>query len=165
MHKTVLQKAMAQLRLEWHDLTTIHPSDRPWQLALAAALATGLPLMVGAWFDHLDYGLISSLGGMTFLYLPATPLHHRMVSTMALSFGMIACYACGVITHFFPMLLVPVLTLVAMPVTMLCRFYRVGAPGSMFFVMAASIAAYSQTVVADVPLAGFFAKLAEPSAE
>ncbi len=152
MQTSVLHKVVAQLRLEWHDLITIHPSDRPWQMALAAALASGLPLMVGAWFDHLDYGLISSLGGMTFLYLPATPLHHRMVSMMALSFGMIACYACGVISHFFPAMLVPVLTLVAMLVTMLCRFYRVGPPGSMFFVMAASIAAYTPTVVADVPL-------------
>ncbi|MCK7475910.1 MAG: hypothetical protein MZV49_25865 [Rhodopseudomonas palustris] len=79
MQKSVLHKVVAQLRLEWHELITIHPSDRPWQMALAAALATGLPLMVGAWFDHLDYGLISSLGGLSFLYLPATPLHHRMV--------------------------------------------------------------------------------------
>jgi hypothetical protein len=45
----------------------------------SAALASGLPLMVGAWSGHLEYGLISSIGGLTFLYLPNTPLSHRMV--------------------------------------------------------------------------------------
>jgi hypothetical protein len=29
---------------------------------------------VGAYFDHLEYGLISSLGGLAFLYLPNTAL-------------------------------------------------------------------------------------------
>ena len=47
------------MRAELHHLTTIHPSDRLWQMPFAAALATGLPLLVGAYFDHLDYGLIT----------------------------------------------------------------------------------------------------------
>lgn len=51
-----------QLRL----LITITPSDRCWQMPFAAALVTGLPLFVGAWFDRLDYGLVSSLGGWCF---------------------------------------------------------------------------------------------------
>ena len=64
-------------------LVTIKPSDRPWQMPFAAALANGLPLFVGAYFGHLEYGLISSLGGLAFLYLPDTPMAHRMVSLMA----------------------------------------------------------------------------------
>jgi len=152
MKRSIWHRAAAQLRLEWHDLTTIHASDRPWQMPFAAALASGLPLLIGAWFDHLEYGLISSLGGMTFIYLPATPLHHRMVSIMAVGFGMIACYAFGLIAHFFPVLVTPVLGLVAILVSMVCRFYRVSVPGSLFFVMAASIAAYSPTDVLQVPL-------------
>jgi hypothetical protein len=58
-------------------------------------------------FDHLDYGLVSSLGGLVFLYTSNTPLSHRMVSLMASAFGLSACYALGVLSHFFPMLLVP----------------------------------------------------------
>lgn len=152
MQRSIWHRLSTQLRLEWHDLTTIHRSDRPWQMPFAAALASGLPMLVGAWFDHLDYGLISSLGGMAFIYLPPTPLHHRMVSLMAVGFGMIACYAFGIIAHFFPLLVTPVLGLVAILVSMVCRFYRVGVPGSLFFVMAASIAAYSPTDVLQVPL-------------
>jgi len=140
------------LKEEVHHLATIHPSDRMWQMPVAAALASGLPLLVGAWFDHLDYGLVSSLGGMVFLYLPPTPLSHRMVALMASAFGMIACYALGVISHQVPVLMMLALTFTAILVTMVCRFYRVGVPGSLFFIMAASIGAYSPVDILQVPL-------------
>ncbi|MGE5547895.1 MAG: FUSC family protein [Solirubrobacterales bacterium] len=140
------------LRTELQHLATIQPSDRMWQMPFAAALATGLPLLVGATFDHLDYGLVSSLGGLVFLYLPATPLSHRMVSLMACAFAMIACYALGVMSHFLPLLMMPVLTFIAILVTMVCRFYVLAMPGSLFFIMAAAIGAYSPIEVLQVPL-------------
>jgi uncharacterized membrane protein YccC len=140
------------IRAELIHLTTINSSNRPWQLPFAAALSTGLPLLIGDYFDHLDYGLVSSLGGLVFLYLPNTPMHHRMVSLMACSFGMSACYALGVMSHFFPFIMVLVLTFITILVTMISRFYKLGPPGSLFFVMAASIGAYSPIVVLQIPL-------------
>lgn len=140
------------LREELRQLATIKPSDRPWQMPFAAALASGLPLLVGAYFDRMDYGLISSLGGLVFLYLPETPLHHRMVSLMACAFAMTSCYALGVMSHLLPPVMMIVLTFTAMLVTMVCRFYRVGIPGSLFFIMAAAIGAYSPGDVLQVPL-------------
>ena len=114
--------------------------------------ANGLPLFVGAYFGHLEYGLISSLGGLAFLYLPDTPMAHRMVSLMAAAFGMIASYALGVMSHLVPALMTPVLTFIAILVTMVCRFYRVGVPGSLFFIMAAAIGAYTPGDVMQIPL-------------
>lgn len=121
-------------------------------MPVAAALASGLPLMVGAWFGHLDYGLVSSLGGLAFLYLPGTPLHHRMVFFMACAFALTSCYALGLMSHFVPWPRVPVLMFIAALVTMVCRYYRVGPPGSLFFVMAAAIGSYTPLGVAAVPL-------------
>lgn len=140
------------LREEFRHLTTIHPSDRLWQMPFAASLASGLPLLVGAYFGRLDYGLVSSLGGLVFLYLPPTPLYHRMVSLMASAFALTACYALGVMSHLVPVLMMPVLIFIAILTTMLCRFYRVGVPGSLFFIMAASIGAYSPVDLMQVPL-------------
>jgi uncharacterized membrane protein YccC len=142
----------ALMRAELLHLTTINASDRRWQMPFAAALASGLPLLVGAYFDHMDYGLISSLGGLVFLYLPDTPLHHRMVLLMACAFAMTACYALGVMSHFLAPLMMPVLVFTAILVTMTCRFYGLGPPGSLFFIMAASIGAYSPGAVLQVPL-------------
>lgn len=145
-------RLLALLREEFRQLTTIRPSDRRWQMPFAAALASGLPLLVGAYFGRMDYGLVSSLGGLVFLYLPETQLHHRMVSLMACAFAMTACYALGVMSHLVPAIMMVVLTFTAILVTMACRFYRVGAPGSLFFIMAAAIGAYSPGDILQVPL-------------
>lgn len=151
-HTTKWASLKKLIREELHHLLTIHPSDRMWQMPVAAGLATGLPLLVGAYFDHLNYGLVSSLGGLVFLYLPTTPLYHRMVSLMACAFAMTTCYTLGVISHFFPLLMMPMLIFIAILVTMLCRFYALGVPGSLFFIMAASIGAYSPLEILQVPL-------------
>ena len=142
----------ALLRAEYASLTTVNASDRGWQLPLAAALATGLPLLVGAWFGHLGYGLVSSLGGLVFLYTPNTPMSHRMVSLLASAFGLTSCYALGVLSQIYPPLTVLALAVIATLVTMVCRFYRVGPPGSLFFAMAAAIGAYSPVELLEFPL-------------
>ena len=146
------KKLQSLLRTELQHLMTVNASDRRWHMPFCAALASGLPLLVGAYFGHLDYGLVSSLGGLVFLYAPNTPLSHRMVTLMVCAFGMSACYALGVMSHFSPLLRVPVLTFIAMLVSMVCRFYALGPPGSLFFIMAAAIGAYSPIALLEVPL-------------
>ena len=146
------RRLAALARAELRHLFTFQHSDRRWQMPVAAALASGAPLLIGAAFDRLPYGLIASLGGLVFLYLPATPLHHRMAWLMACAFGMSASYTLGALSQFYLPLLVPVLTFVAILVNMVCRFYAVGPPAALFFVMAAAIGAYSQAEGLQVPL-------------
>ncbi|MDR2187237.1 MAG: FUSC family protein [Azonexus sp.] len=146
------ERLQAQLRREWNDLTTVNRSDRRWTMPFCAALASGLPLLVGAWFGQIGFGLISSIGGLVFLYLPETPLSHRMVSLLASAFAMCACFALGLMSQFLPGLHVLVLTFIAVLVSMLCRFYLIGPPGSLFFVLAAAIGVYTPAEVLDVPL-------------
>lgn len=146
------RRFLTALRVELDHLLSMNASDRRWQMPFAAALASGLPLLIGAYFDHMAYGLVSSLGGMVFLYLPNTPMQHRMVALMACAFGLVACYALGVISQFLPLLIIFMLTFLAILVTMVCRFYALGPPGSLFFVMAAAIGAYSPIEVLQVPL-------------
>lgn len=145
-------EAKRLLQAQWRHLVTINPSDRPWQKPFAAALASGLPLLIGALLGRMDYGLVASLGGMTFLYTPRTPLYHRMLTVMSCAFAMIACYTLGLLSHFVPLLMMPTLAFVTILVTMACRFYGLGAPGSLFFVMAASLGAYTPLSWEQVPL-------------
>ena len=127
-------------------------------MPLAAGLACGLPMLVGAVFNRMDFGVVASLAGMVFLYLPETSLNHRMVWLMSCAFGMVSCYALGLMCHFVPVLLVPALMFVTAIVTMMVRLHRVGPPGPTFFVMAAAIGAYSPIAILDLPLkVGIFA--------
>ncbi len=139
----------ALARRELRDLVRINPSDRPWELPFAVAMAAGLPLLVGAWFGDISYAALASIGGMTIVYVPRTTLDHRMVTVMAVAFGLIACFALGQMSQFVPVARAPIIALVAMIVTMACRYYRVAPPGSLFFVMAAAIGAYTAAGVTD----------------
>ncbi|WP_199102478.1 FUSC family protein [Aquitalea sp. ASV11] len=142
----------ALIAREWQQLRSFQASDRPWQMPLTAALATGLPLLIAAWTGHLAFGLLSSLGGMAFLYLPATPMHHRMVTIMACSFGLIASFTLGLLSQLLPLATAPVLAVITILVTMICRFYRLPPPGSYFFVMLAALAAYTPVPMLEIPL-------------
>ena len=84
-----------RLRAEWRHHSTFHPTRRLWQMPFAAALSTGLPILVGAYFGRLDHRLVSSLGGLASLYLPETPMHHRLAWPMVRAFAMSACYGSG----------------------------------------------------------------------
>jgi uncharacterized membrane protein YccC len=128
---------------ELRQLASVNRSDRPWEMPVAAALASGVPIFVGAGFGELGLGLAASVGGLVFLHLPATRLSHRMAWLMACAFGMTASHALGMLGHLVPPLVVPLLVLITILVTMVCRFYAAPPPGSLFFVMAAAIAAYS----------------------
>ena len=142
----------AWLRAELALLLALQPSDRPWQMPLAAGLASGLPLLAGAAFGRLEHGLVASLGGLAFLYLPRTPLAHRMVTLMACAFGMTACHALGLLSQFMPALGALSLGLIALLATMVCRAYALAPPGSFFFVMVAAIGAATPARWHDVPL-------------
>ncbi len=130
-------------RAELARLAAVHPTDRPWTMPVAAACASGLPLFTGAYFGHIGDGLISSLGGMTFLYLPDTPLQHRMLWLMSCASAMVLCYALGLASHFAAVLQFPALTFMAVLTMMTLRAYRVGPPGGVFFIMSAAIGAYT----------------------
>jgi len=59
----------------------------------------------------------------------------------------------GVISQVSPLLLMPMLVFTSILVTMVCRFYALGMPGSLFFIMAAAIGAYSPLEASQVPQA------------
>lgn len=141
----------AIIRRELRELVTVKPSDRPWELPFAVAMAVGLPMIIGVWFGAMREAALASIGAMTIIYIPRTRLDHRMVTLMAAAFGMTTCYALGQLSHLVPEARLPIIALVATLVTMACRYYRVGPPGPLFFVMAATIGAYTPGSIEDVP--------------
>lgn len=145
------ERMRVQLRREWQELTTVQASDRRWQMPFCAALAIGLPLLAGAASGRLDYAVVASLGGLTFLYLPETPLAHRMRWLSAVALGMCASFGLGLLSQSVPAWQVPLLTGLAVVVSLLCRYFRVAPPGSLFFIMAGAIAAYSPLSPAEMP--------------
>ena len=147
----VISRAQSVLREQWTDFTRVNRSDRPWQMPFAAGLAAGLPIAIGAWFGHVEYGLISSLGGMTFLYTPNTRMTRRMVTLMACGFGMTASFALGAATQMAPWAQAPALAFMAALATVLSRYFQMPPPGNFFFVMSATMGMFTPTPLLQWP--------------
>ena len=140
------------MRTEWQQLTTVQSHPRRWPMPVAAALSTGLPLLCGAYFGDMRAGLIGSLGGIAFLHLPETPFHHRMVRLMACAFALAACYSMGLAIGQVSglWLKIPLVTVLALMITLSVRYYRLPPPGPIFFITAAPIGAYARVPLAQV---------------
>ncbi|MBN3860598.1 FUSC family protein [Neisseriaceae bacterium PsAf] len=140
------------LRNELKQFFSVKKSDRRWELPFAAALASGMPMLIGVYFNHIEYGLISTLGGMTFLYTPnTTPLYHRMITVMCVSSGITACFFIGLISQAYPPSLFFIIAFATIIVTAICRFTSVPPPGPLFFIMALSVATNMKFDILQIP--------------
>lgn len=120
----------------------IHHVHKPWSWTWVSALAMGGPVLMGAWGHQLSAGLTASLGALVFLYLPDTSLSVRLRSLMMSSVVMLVAYGMGVLISTEVLLQAPILMLLTALTTVYCRLFALGGPpGSLFFVIAAAIAA------------------------
>lgn len=127
---------------EAHALVAIQPSDRPWQLPLAAALASGGPIAAGAAVGEIHAGAIGPIAGLAALYLPATPLRQRIPLIIACATAMWASFAAGLAAAGSSAGAIGVTALVAIAAMWFCKVNRLLPPGPLFMVMAAAIAAF-----------------------
>ncbi|RKF18293.1 FUSC family protein [Altericroceibacterium spongiae] len=149
MNRTVI---LERLMHECRELLIFNPSDRPWQMPVSAAIASGVPIAFGAWLERLDLGVVGALGALTFLYLPRFDLRRRMLSVAGCAAMLTFCYTLGLVCHLVPNFTLPVITLVAIVTTALCRHFQLIPPGSLFFMMATAIGAYAPHDLAQTPL-------------
>ena len=141
----------ALLRREAREFITIRRSDRPWQFPVAVAVAVGIPVLLGAALGQMGLATLAAIGAMAIVYVPRNALGHRIVVLMAVAFAMTVCYALGQLSQLVPAARVPIIAVVAVVVTLGCRYFRVVPPGALFFVMAAAIGAYAPAQIADMP--------------
>ncbi len=105
---------------------------------------------MGAWLHQLSAGLTASLGALVFLYLPDAHLLARLRSLVMSSAIMLIGYGLGMLSSTDAFLQAPTLMLLTALATLYCRVFVVGGPpGSLFFVIAASIAASVPTFSGD----------------
>lgn len=147
----VTKLTYAHIKDEISKLLAVNPHRRPLSLPVVAALSSGLPLFIGVYFGHFEYGLLSSIGAMSFLYLPQTALIHRMVTLLCVVTLLTASFSVGLVAYHFPAFLVLLITVLTIIITMLCRYFNIAPPGNFFFLMAAMIAAYIPHQIEQIP--------------
>lgn len=140
-----LPKALTQqlVKEPLGDLATFKSHPRPWHMPVVAAIAISLPVFIGASVGEIKSGLLASLGANVILNLPYQgSLMHRMVTVLACSAGMTACFAAGLMAHVVPMATLPLMLFVGFWVALFSRHYKLPPPGGVFIMMAAMIAMF-----------------------
>lgn len=134
------------------SLFELKQTERLWHIPLLASLCSGIPLLVGLYFKHLDYGILSCTAGLVILYLPVASLAQRMITMLTCSFGFMISFAVGVIFSFDPVTSSVVLGLLAFGVQWTATYFNMKPPGSFFFIMIASIASCLPFNMNTIPL-------------
>ena len=125
---------------------------RPWGFLVTAALAVGLPVIIGTWFGYFSLGVVASGGGLASLYLRQTPLPHRLITMALATFGFCTCFALCLTAGFSDWAVVAAIGFVTFWATFICRYFAVPPPGNFLFVLMACIASaipYDLSLVAE----------------
>lgn len=134
------------------SLFQLRSTERLWHIPVLASLCSGLPLLLGYYIDHLDYGILACLGGLVILYMPTANLEQRMLTLLLSAFGFIFSFTIGICFSFNPYVSAVVLGLYAMGVNWVTGYFSMGPPGNFFFIMIASMASCMPFDIATIPL-------------
>ncbi|TLD89194.1 FUSC family protein [Helicobacter sp. MIT 05-5294] len=132
---------------------TWNPSDRLWQMPFFAGLSVAIVLFIAAFFNRPDLGLVAIIGTNIFLYVPNTPIYHKMILCMACAFGITASFTLGLVGQTYPMLIPLIVFFVTMISAQIVRYFNIGAPGFFFFTFAMILGTYIPFEVKDYPFA------------
>lgn len=132
-------------------MVQLNSTQRPWHFPLLASLCTGLPVLLGAYFGHVDKGVLGALGGMVILYMPLSSMAYRMVTLVVCAFGFAVCYTLAILAGGMGWSAALTLGFITLLVNFICRFYQLQPPGRFFFIMIASLASTANVELAAVP--------------
>ena len=104
--------------------------------ALRAALAMGVPILAGGYAGDIAAGLMATIGAFTALYCSGRPYYARGLALAVIACAFAGAVVFGLWLEHWPWLVVPVLAVVAMLATWLCRATRIGPPGAYLFLLA-----------------------------
>ena len=126
----------------YSDLFTWNKSDRLWQMPFFAGLSVGIVLYIAALMNRPDLGLVAMIGTTIFLYVPETPIYHKMVLAMCCAFGICASFAFGLLGQIYPSFVPIIVFFVTLISAQVVRYFGIGAPGFFFFAFAAILGSY-----------------------
>ncbi|WP_270089192.1 FUSC family protein [Sphingobacterium sp. SYP-B4668] len=136
----LLTTIWAAIREETRQFFQLKKTERLWHIPVLASLCMGLPLLIGYALGRMDYGILSCIGGLVILYMPATALEHRMLTLLLCAFGFIISFAIGAVFSFNPILSATVLGLFAFGINWIVNYFALPPPRNFFFIMIASMA-------------------------
>jgi hypothetical protein len=133
-------------------LFVLNKPSRPWHVALVATIGMAIPALLGVYFQQMANAILACVGTMVILYIPRTPIPHRMVTLAVCSFGIVACFTLGLGAGFSIYVSALALSFTAVLVDFICRYYSIPAPGNFFFIFLAALGCTLPFAIELIPL-------------
>lgn len=127
----------------------------PWSKVLAAGLCTGLPIFIGILKGQIELGLLSSIGGFTYLYVFNETYVTRMKKILLIAFSIAFLVGLGTIVAPYPWLIIQILGVTGFLATFIFGVFRIPGPAALIFVLSFSITT-SMPVALQKHLCDFF---------
>lgn len=140
------------LNRELHSLVQLKETERLWHIPLLASLCVGLPILIGFYLGHPEFGLGACISGFVILYLPPTSVTHRMITLIGASYGFLIAFTLGIATSFHPVVSAVSLGVFAFIVHWVTNYLGMRPPGNFFFLMIAAIAGCMPFDLNTIPL-------------
>lgn len=112
----------------------------PFIKAFNKALGAALPVLIGLLFGHLDYGLLASLGGFTYLYAFNQPYVQRARRIFFVMLGISFSVMLGTLLAPHPYLSAVVMGLVVAIPIFIFGALRITGPSAIFFILTYAMA-------------------------
>lgn len=113
----------------------------PWERAIGAGISMALPIFIGIWLDQLQYGLIASLGGFTYLYAFRLPYAHLSKRLFFVAISIVIASLLGSLLAPFPLAVAIVMGLISAGMLFIFNALKFIGPSSIFFVLIFAITA------------------------
>ncbi|PWV55453.1 MULTISPECIES: FUSC family protein [Nocardiopsis] len=131
-----------------------------WTTALQAAIAMTVSFALASVIFGPQIGTLAALGSMTVLYEKKTPYAYRAAALALVGLGFVAAVTVNSLAaSLSPWAAVASIGLTAGVATWVCAAWRVDKPGTMFFVLVATISTIAPGGLAEVPLHALVAAL------
>jgi len=111
----------------------------PWVKALFAGLSTGIPILIGVLTGNFELGLISGIGGFTYLYVFNETYVSRIKKIFVIAFVIAFLVGLGTVVAPYPWLVIVIVGLIGFVATFIFGVFKIPGPTALIFVLSFTI--------------------------
>lgn len=130
-----MREVHATLLSLFKQAMSVNRKPFPWVKAFCAGLASALPVFIGLWFGHFEYGLLAGMGGFTYLYVFNIPYAQNAKKLFFVVLGMTFVSALGTLAAPYPLATAILMGLIGAAAIFIFGAFRIPGPSAIFFVL------------------------------
>lgn len=138
---------LPRTRRTLHHASRLQPGPWRWWAGLRAAMAIGVPLLLGMLWGNQDLGLVAAMGGFTALYGTDRSRRGQWLLLPWVAIGLVLSAAAGAFLGGAVWTTALALTATSAVAGTLALGFRIGVPGALLFVLVAAISAHASNTL------------------